>query len=489
MAFGFSPKYITNISFENLTHQQFLVLAIEAATQLGWNVGYKSETGFIAYTPFSLSSWSEEVKVEIVDDSAILKSECTGTQMVDWGKNKRNVEDLVNTFDELKKSFSEEDIAKKYEDLKPTLVSKEEDQISRPPATTKEKITGFFAIFKPTQGYFVTPIIINLNIAVFILMVISGADFLLPDTQTLVAWGANFKPVTLQGEWWRLLTSCFIHIGIIHLLMNMFALLYIGLLLEPYLGKLRFAAAYLLTGIVSSMASLCWHDLTVSAGASGAIFGMYGVFLAMLTTNFIERAARRALLTSIAIFVGYNLMNGMKEGIDNAAHVGGLACGLLIGYSYYPSLKAPQKIGLQSKTVLALTVIIIFTCSIVYGRIPNDLGEYDQKMKSFVSMESMALEIYSMPKNAPKDSLLSEVKDRGIYYWNQNIKLLESLKKLNLPDQIQDRDQALMRYCQLRINCYHLIYKAIDENSDKYKDSINVYNRNIEHIIDSLKGK
>jgi len=489
MALGFSPKFVQEIPLNDLTREQFLVLTIEAATQLGWNVGYKSETGFIAYTPISMSSWSEEIRVTIENNNAVLKSECASSQLVDWGKNKRNIEELVDTFNKLKNSYLPEQFQQKYDAIKLTFASGTENYLSQQPISAKGKITGFFSVFMPTNGYFITPVIINLNIAIFVLMVVSGVNFLLPDTQSLIAWGANFKPVTLEGEWWRLLTSCFIHIGIIHLLMNMYALLYIGLLLEPYLGKIRFAAAYLLTGIVSSMASLYWHDLTVSAGASGAIFGMYGVFLAMLTTNFIERAARRALLTSIAIFVGYNLMNGMKEGIDNAAHVGGLACGLLIGYSYYPSLKAPQKTGLQSNTVIAITVLILFTCSIVYGRIPNDLGEYDKKMKSFISMESMALEIYSMPKDAPKDSLLSEINDRGIYYWTKNIKLLESFEKLNLPDQIQDRDQVLMRYCQLRIKCYHLIYKAIDENSDKYKDSIDFCNRNIEHIIDSLKGK
>ena len=123
--------------------------------------------------------------------------------------------------------------------------------------------------------------------------------------------------------------------------------LYIGLLLEPRLGTIRFLGAYILTGIAASITSLWWHDLTISAGASGAIFGMYGVFLAMLTTNLIEKSARKALLTSIGVFVFYNLVNGMKGGIDNAAHIGGLVSGLLTGYAFYPSLKRPEAINLK----------------------------------------------------------------------------------------------------------------------------------------------
>ena len=105
MAFGLSPKHIEELPFDNLTTEQFLVLAIEAAKKLEWNVGYTSETGFIAFTKFSMSSWSEEVKVKIDGNNANLKSECTGSQMVDWGKNKKNIENLVSTFNELKNSI------------------------------------------------------------------------------------------------------------------------------------------------------------------------------------------------------------------------------------------------------------------------------------------------------------------------------------------------------------------------------------------------
>lgn len=487
MAFGLSPKHIQEFPLDNLLQEQFLVIAIEAAKKLDWNVGNTSETGFVAYTKFSMSSWSEEIKVKIENGNANLKSECTGSQMVDWGKNKKNIESLITTINELKASFSSEELALKFEELKPNLVSKEENLLNQPTLTTKEKLTNVLAIFKPTEGYFITPILINLNIAIFILMAISGINILLPDNESLIKWGANFRPITLEGEWWRLITNCFLHIGILHLLMNMYALLYIGLLLEPHLGKARFTAAYLLTGIVASIASLWWHDLTISAGASGAIFGMYGVFLAMLTTNLIEKSARRALLTSIAVFVGYNLLNGMKGGIDNAAHIGGLIGGVVVGYAYYPSLKKPEATNLKYSVIGVLAVLILATSFIAYKKIPNDIGKYDAKIKEFFSMETMALQVYSLPQNTPKEKLLYEIKDKGLYYWNESIKLLSNLEKLNLPDGIHDRNKKLIVYCNLRIKSYNFIYKAIEQDTDTYKDSIEFYNRKIETIINELK--
>jgi rhomboid protease GluP len=121
--------------------------------------------------------------------------------------------------------------------------------------------------------------------------------------------------------------------------MNMVALYIIGLYLEPYVGKVKFTAAYLLTGVVASVVSVYWHADAVSAGASGAIFGLYGVFLALLTTSIIKPEERQYLLLSISVFVVYNLLSSMRGNADNAAHLGGLVCGVLSGYIIYAILK------------------------------------------------------------------------------------------------------------------------------------------------------
>ena len=308
MAFGFSPKNVQEYKLDNLDKEHFLVFAIEAASELDWNVSFISETGFIAYTKFSMSSWSEEVTIKIENGVANIKSECTGAQIMDWGKNKRNVNELIYVIERIKKELKQTEIESKVIELRQKYVSNEEDILTKPLSTSKEKITNFFSIFKPTEGYFVTPILININILIFIVMILSGVHFLLPENQSLLEWGANFRPLTLAGQWWRLFSAIFLHIGILHLLLNMYALLYIGLLLEPYLGKTRFIAAYFISGIAASVTSLWWHDLIISAGASGAIFGMYGVFLALLTTNLLDKSVKKALLASIAVFVGYNIL-------------------------------------------------------------------------------------------------------------------------------------------------------------------------------------
>ena len=479
MAVGFTPKHIEEFLLNNLTEKQFLALANLTVKHLEWNLSYISGSGLIAYTNNSMFSWNAEVKIKIEHGVASIQSASTGSEMMDLGKNKKNAKKFITALEELKLTLSKEDLENNYQELAENFPSQEEDILKLPPLTTTEQIKDFFSIFKPSEGFFVTPILMDLNILVFILMAISGVNIMMPDSESLLNWGANFRPMTLEGEWWRLITNCFLHIGIFHLLMNMYALLYIGVLLEPILGKTRFISAYILTGIMASVVSLWWHDLTISAGASGAIFGMYGVFLAMLTTNLIEKSARKSLLTSIAIFVGYNLLYGLKGNIDNAAHIGGLICGLLIGYSFLPSLKQPDSSKLKYTTIGLLTFLILASSFAVLRKTPNDIATYDNKMKEFISMESMALEVYNLPRNTTNEKILYELKDRGIYYWYENMKLIDSFSEMELPLEIRTRNRLLKEYCELRIKSYELLYKAIYNNTDQYDYQIENYNKQI----------
>ena len=207
--------------------------------------------------------------------------------------------------------------------------------------TTKETdMKEALSFFFPREGFYITPIVMDLNILIFIIMVFSGIGIISFKPVDLLAWGANFKPVTTSGQWWRLLTSTFLHGGLVHLLANMYGLLFVGIFLEPKLGKTKYAIIYLATGIIASFASLYLHDATVSIGASGAIFGLYGVFLALLLTKVFPKDFSKAFLTSTLIFIGYNLLMGFAgAGIDNAAHIGGLVSGFIIGLILYPQLK------------------------------------------------------------------------------------------------------------------------------------------------------
>lgn len=205
-----------------------------------------------------------------------------------------------------------------------------------------EKDTDFkemLEFFIPKKGFFVTPIIIDLNLLIYLGMIISGLGLVSFKGSDLLNWGANFRPLTTDGQWWRLLTSTFLHGGLMHILANMYGLLFVGIFLEPLLGAKKYAFVYLLTGILASVASIWWYDATVSVGASGAIFGLYGFFLACLLLKVFPPEFGKAFLASTLVFVGFNLLMGFTGGIDNAAHIGGLLSGFILGLIMSRQLK------------------------------------------------------------------------------------------------------------------------------------------------------
>lgn len=271
--------------------------------------------------------------------------------------------------------------------------------------TESDRGSSFRALLIPGRNYVVTPLLIYGNIGIFILMALSGVQVLDPDIQELVHWGANFKPLTLRGQGWRLISNCFIHIGPMHLLFNMYALLLIGGAVERYIGKARFLTAYLLTGLFGSMLSAWWQPVTVSAGASGAIFGMYGLFLFLLLTRLVDSKESRGQLPGILFFLGYNLLYGLQQGIDNAAHIGGLFGGLLVGCAFFSGLKRPDTtarkyagLGLAAGGMLAgvfLVYMLIPQSQLTAYDRTNDLSAYREKMNRLIAAEKEVIDTYN----------------------------------------------------------------------------------------------
>lgn len=183
----------------------------------------------------------------------------------------------------------------------------------------------------PKGDHFATSIILDLNIIVFLLMVFSGIHIISPNGMELLQWGANRRLETTGGEWWRLLTSIFMHGGIMHLFLNISGLVIAAIFVEPLLGRKNYLILYILSGLCGSLASILWYPNTISFGASGAIFGLYGAILGLLLTNTFPEGGKKGILMMIGIYVGLNLIWGLTGGIDNAAHIGGLLSGSLIG--------------------------------------------------------------------------------------------------------------------------------------------------------------
>lgn len=182
----------------------------------------------------------------------------------------------------------------------------------------------------PGKRHIITTILIDINILIFIGMVLAGLNLISPTAKELFDLGGNRREEVLQGEYWRLLTSMFLHSGLIHILSNVFGIAITCGPLELILGKWKTLLVYLISGIGASLFSIYYHENTVSVGASGAIYGMMGLMGALIIT---KRATEVSgfFIFIIGIFGVLGLILGLAGGVDNTAHMGGLVTGFMIG--------------------------------------------------------------------------------------------------------------------------------------------------------------
>jgi rhomboid protease GluP len=205
----------------------------------------------------------------------------------------------------------------------------------RPPASPAEEQLAFHQqLYSRTPRVFVTYAVIGINVIVFAGMLAMGVSPMSPSIEDLLRFGADYGPYTVDGQWWRVLSSTFLHSGILHIGFNMYALWNAGRLAERLYGNVAYAGVYLLAGLGGSLASLIWKPTIVSVGASGAIFGVYGALFAFITIKRgqIPMVVLSPLRSGLLTFIGYNLIFGFTQPfIDNAAHVGGLVTGFVAG--------------------------------------------------------------------------------------------------------------------------------------------------------------
>lgn len=495
------PEYTIEFEYNNDSKSFYQMLFSKALLDLNWNINQINNDHIKATTSASLSSWSEEIEINLFEDKVKVTSKCVGNQILDWGKNKQNVEELIQKIEELKKSIN----LKPSDELEDNLNTIEtETKIN---SIKKEKtFFEFLSIIIPTKDYLFTPLLIISNILLFIIMAIDGTNIIDPQVEKLIYWGANVRELTINDQWWRLISCMFIHIGILHLLMNLYALVFIGIILEPLIGKYKFIVAYLVTGFIASTASLYWNTFAISAGASGAIFGLFGVFLALLTTNHLENTKKKPMLIYISIYVGINLLYGLKDGIDAAAHLGGLISGFIIGYAYYYGLLNKEDRNLNYWILGVISFLGVATSFLVIESIPNPLkyyqfdededsntnsglkyfSLYESKMKDFETNESIAMDIFTYRGNSKEDYLF-QIRERSLYHWQANLKIVREIEKYSLPKEILDRNKKIKQYVILRIKQNDILYNTINMETDKYKKDMIEIQQEIDNIVLSIE--
>jgi rhomboid protease GluP len=218
------------------------------------------------------------------------------------------------------------------------------------------------ALGERTRWLLVTPAIVIANLFIFLSLLFGDGAIGNPDT--LIAWGANFGPRTTNGEWWRLATAAFVHDGALALLLNVAAIAQVGLILERLIGHSTFAAIYLSAGFFASLMMVATAPETVTAGAAGALFGLYGLLLATFVRGLLQRSplsiplmTMRRLAPVAGVFVAYNAMTG---GFDLAAKAGlftGFVFGMVVTRGIRERKPTVQRLAMSAVATLTIAVI------------------------------------------------------------------------------------------------------------------------------------
>jgi membrane associated rhomboid family serine protease/antitoxin component YwqK of YwqJK toxin-antitoxin module len=307
----------------------------------------------------------------------------------------------------------------------------------------------------------ITLSLILANIIVFVACWYTIGTFNDPEwTQGLLFNGAEFAPLTLDKEWYRVFTHLFLHGNLMHLAFNMYALFTVGSEIERITGPIKFLWIYFVCGITASLASLYFNLFTIGVGASGAIFGLFGFSLVIqIAASRKEDKPIAPLLINFVIFMGINFLFAKVLNADNAAHMGGLAGGLLLGVAslFNPSFK-------QVKAEYLLLVVSV----VVFMYLPRFQVSYFNFFQRVLAVEDSAHLLFKN-KSLSDEDYLKHFK-RFDAYWDTARILLNA--QTYLPEALHQDTFRLRRYIDLRRLENNFRIQFLEKESYRYMDSI-----------------
>jgi rhomboid protease GluP len=311
-----------------------------------------------------------------------------------------------------------------------------------------------------------TYILIGINVLVFAWLAFQQQSLMMNNTADVLAIlnaGANHNPFTLGGQPWRMITSMFLHFGIVHLLVNMYALYVLGTGLEPALGTTRYLLVYFFCGIAAGLASLIFNIFTPSAGASGALFGLFGYRLgAEIVGNFHDRKLLLNIFLNFVVFVVINAAIAAGVNVDIPGHIGGFLAGLLLATFHF------RLRWLIQKKFLALLLVLLASTLFV---LPKDQLHYYRIFQRILKLEDHTDNLYSdvSTNGALKDSLVA-----NLPVWDSISASLDAINKV--PFELSADTAILRDYIQLRRQETYYRVKQIERESYVYYDSLEIVN-------------
>jgi rhomboid protease GluP len=335
-----------------------------------------------------------------------------------------------------------------------------------------ERLTEFDRQLKQLGRFApVTAVFIAINVIVWVSMVVRGVHWLQPDGEALKAWGANFGPLTTHNEGWRLLTACFLHAGLVQLLINQWALWQYGEWLERFFGHLGFALLYLLTGLGTSLVAIRWQPEAVLVGSTGPIAGLIGAVAAFCwrVPGAVPKLALNRLRAGTFVFLGYNIGYAVFEKrLDAAGFLSGLMFGFIGGLVLSQPLADERRPRRWTRNSLLAAVGLVIVLASPYLLRPDPALEFDS-----VQQEKLAaLKAFQSAYDDLRGSRIDEKKfieilgEDVLPPWGRALRRLEELARGHLAGDEKKIVDLTLKSMQVREQSWNLLVDSLLTKSD-----------------------
>lgn len=346
-------------------------------------------------------------------------------------------------------------------------------------------------LFRRISRPWVTYIVVALNLAVFAICVLRGGNPLHLNSAMLIETGAMYGPLVWQGQTWRMASALFLHGGALHIGLNLFALWQAGALLERLYGHRTYLFIYLGAGLAGSAASLWWKPEVLSVGASGAIFGLYGALLAYLLCQRgrVPVTLTRELRSSATAFIGFSLFAGFSmPGIDNAAHIGGLIGGGVLGAGFAHPLDAGASLRVWLRGALASVALVAAGWALWLNAQPvvanvRQQVQVQQSIQAFAEADQSLVQRTDALLNAAqrgtldRDRLRTSLEHDLLPAWQAQIDMLASQ-----PEGDPSRDD-LLHYAEARRDAVAALARGVETNEQHWLDLAANHQLQAENIL------
>ncbi|MBA4139202.1 MAG: rhomboid family intramembrane serine protease [Segetibacter sp.] len=479
MPFGWKTEYEKKVPANGLSNWEIFAIAKEACRNLDWEYLVVDEHTFTATTPTNWTLTEEIITIQPEKEKILFKSKSENIELLEARHNQKNIEEeLLPAFNKVRKDWS----ATQLQNAATAIQTETLKQLTTGNRVDSGKITFGF------KDHEVTFLLIALKLIVFTTMAINGVSAINPVAGDILKWGGCLKAYVTGGEWWRLISAIFAHKGVVDLLVSMAALYFIGLMVESILGKAKFLIAFLCAGMLGNLAGIMWYNETVIAGASGAVFGLYGVFLAFATTAYINKQFPKGWLLSILSYVIFSVVIGIRADVYNAINFGGFVSGICIGYLFY-FFHFKRNVARAGGTRISVEVLIITSLLVfLYIRSKrNDTMRFEKAIMKLNQIEVKAMTQMQHLQFTKSNKEAAEVlRDSTLPEWQHFQKELIKTDSYKLNDKFTQKRKLLSKYAQMRVLQTTLLYESIKDSSDRHHNRINSVSDSIDLIIDQL---